>query len=79
MSTLLATARAGACALIPGGLKINIFCENLQIPSFYFKEQSLKLKKEIKIFYIFYFQKMGKTVFELKNSNKSYFLISLHF
>ena len=32
---------------ITGALKMNIFWENLQIPSFYFKEQSSKRKFEI--------------------------------
>ena len=35
---------------ITGTLKMNIFCEHLQIHSFYFKEQSLKIKFKNKFF-----------------------------
>ena len=45
---------------------MNIFCENLQIPSFYFKEQLQKNSKVKICKNFFYFPKMVKTVFNLK-------------
>ena len=44
---------------------MNIFSENLQITSFYFKEQSPKGDLKIYIFYIFYYApKIIKLVFD---------------
>ena len=52
---------------------MNIFCKNFQIPSFYFKEQSLKIKFKIKICKVFFLlPKMGKK-FLIKQTVK-YFL-----
>ena len=56
---------------------MNIFFKSLQLPSFYFKEQSPKIKLEIITKYSIYFfliskNWQGKTVFDLNNSKQSF-------
>ena len=53
---------------------MNIFFENFQNPTLHIKEQSPKIKFEIKVCkkFFFIFQKMAKRVFDLKNSEKKF-------
>ena len=62
---------------ITGTPRMNIFFKSLQLPSFYFKEQSPKIKLEIITKYSIYFfliskNWQGKTVFDLNNSKQSF-------